>query len=71
MTKTDSPHRGLMTNRYRIRRVCAWCGKVLGHTTSEAHDTHGICVTCAEREFGPELAYRLVDTRPTPTEVPA
>jgi len=30
------------------RLICAWCGQVIGTTTSDA-DSHGICPACAEK----------------------
>jgi len=33
-----------------MRRVCAWCGKILGGAeASPVPTTHGICVSCADR----------------------
>jgi len=49
--------------RKKSRRICAWCGKVLGEADTP-EDTHGICLECARklleeeniRLLGPDLA---------------
>lgn len=36
--------------KYRIRRVCAWCGKLMGYKrATQPGDTHGICKECEKR----------------------
>ena len=32
--------------RRKPRRICAWCGKILGEAQTR-EDTHGICTECA------------------------
>ena len=32
------------------KRICAWCGKILGEATTE-EDTHGMCPKCLKKEL--------------------
>lgn len=37
-------------NKHKIKRVCAWCGSVLGYKYSACKiDTHTICKDCCKK----------------------
>lgn len=39
----------------RMRRVCAWCKKVMGYiddATMAGEDTHGVCRECSNKQYG-------------------
>ena len=35
-----------------MKKICAWCGKILEENTKTEHDTHGICKKCADCVMG-------------------
>ena len=49
---------------YRMRVMCAWCGKHLSGEGSAV--SHGICAACARR-----FESRLLSRWPTPAKLPA
>lgn len=41
--------------KYKIKRICMWCGKFLGDIESDYNGiSHGLCEAC-ERKYYPEI----------------